>query len=42
MITTDVRTTSLNELQALAMRLVTEAETLAALVARLRRPMRHM
>ncbi|MDP9335659.1 MAG: class I SAM-dependent methyltransferase [Actinomycetota bacterium] len=36
MTTTEVRTTSFNEMQALAMRLVTEAESLAALVARLK------
>ena len=36
MTTTDVRTSSFNELQALTMRLVTEAESLAALVARLK------
>jgi SAM-dependent methyltransferase len=36
MSTTDVRTTSFNEIQALSMRLVIEAESLAALVARLK------
>src|SRR3989442_11222372 len=36
MTTTDVRMTAFNEAQALAMRLVTEAESLAALVARLK------
>jgi precorrin-6B methylase 2 len=36
MTTTEVRTTSFDELQALAMRLVIEAESLAALVARLK------
>jgi precorrin-6B methylase 2 len=36
MTTTEVRTSSFNELQALTMRLVTEAEALAALVARLK------
>ena len=36
MTTTDVRTSSFNEIQALVMRLVTEAESLAALVARLK------
>src|SRR5712691_6682146 len=36
MTTTEVRTSSFNELQALTMRLVTEAESLAALVARLK------
>jgi precorrin-6B methylase 2 len=36
MTTTDVRTTSFAEMQALTMRLVTEAESLAALVARLK------
>jgi SAM-dependent methyltransferase len=35
MTTTDVRTTSFNQMQALVMRLVTQAETLAALVGRL-------
>jgi precorrin-6B methylase 2 len=36
MTTTEVRTSSFNELQAFTMRLVTEAEALAALVARLK------
>jgi precorrin-6B methylase 2 len=36
MTTTEVRTTSFNKMQALAMRLVREAESLAALVARLK------
>jgi precorrin-6B methylase 2 len=36
MTTTDVRTSSFNEIQALTMRLVTAAESLAALVARLK------
>ena len=36
MTTTDLRTTSFNEMQALSMRLVTQAESLAALVARLK------
>jgi hypothetical protein len=36
MTTTEVRRTSFNEMQALAMRLVTDAESLAALVARLK------
>src|SRR5438445_12562763 len=36
MTTTEVRTTSFNKMQALALRLVTEGESLAALVARLK------